>query len=97
MLERDYQPKLIDKLEEMFPGCVVLKNDSGYRPGIPDLVIFYRDRYAFLEVKAAKDSELQPNQQYYVDKFNSESFAAFIYPSNEREVLSALRAALHGV
>jgi hypothetical protein len=97
MLERDYQPKLIKKLDRMFPGCVILKNDSSYLQGIPDLVIFYGARYAFLEVKASKDSPPQVNQPYYVETLNRMSFAAFIYPENEREVLNALRAALQGV
>jgi hypothetical protein len=96
MLERDYQPKLIKKLERMFPGCVILKNDARYLQGIPDLVIFYEARYAFLEVKASKDSPPQPNQPYYVELLDSMSFAAFIYPENEREVLGALRTALQG-
>jgi hypothetical protein len=97
MLERDYQPRLIKKLERMFPDCVILKNDSSYLQGIPDLVIFYGTRYAFLEVKASKDSPPQVNQPYYVDLLNRMSFAAFIYPENEEEVLSALSDALHGV
>lgn len=97
MSERDYQRKLIKKLERMFPDCVILKNDASYLQGIPDLVIFHKDRYAFLEVKASKDSPTQANQPYYVDKLGRMSFAAFVYPENEREVLSALRAALQRV
>lgn len=97
MLERDYQPKLIKKLERMFPGCVILKNDSSYLQGIPDLVIFHGARYAFLEVKASENSPPQVNQPYYVDLLDRMSFAAFVYPENEKEVLRALRAALQGV
>lgn len=81
----------------MFPDCVILKNDPGYLQGIPDLVIFYGNRYAFLEVKAAKDSKVQINQPYYVELLNTMSFAAFIYPSNEQDVLCALQRALCGV
>lgn len=97
MLERDYQPGLIKRLERMFPGCVILKNDASYLQGIPDLVIFYGARYGFLEVKAKADYDVEPNQPYYVELLDSMSFAAFIHPENEREVLSALRAALQGV
>lgn len=93
MLEREYQPKLIKKLYRRFPGCLVLKNDTEFRQGIPDLVIFYKDRYAFLEVKASERSSLQPNQAYYVDLLDGMSFARFIYPSNEEEVLNALERA----
>lgn len=97
MLERDYQSKLIKKLERMFPGCVILKNDSSYLQGIPDLVIFHGARYAFLEVKASEDSPTQANQPYYVELLGRMSFAAFVYPENERLVLRELRAALQGV
>ena len=94
MTEARYQSELIKKLRLLFPGCVILKNDPGYLQGIPDLVIFNGDRYAFLEVKASEDAPVQVNQPYYVELLNNMSFAAFIYPSNEEEVLSALQRAL---
>jgi hypothetical protein len=97
MTEAEYQKKLIDKLRVLFPGCVILKNDPGYLQGIPDLVIFYGDRYAFLEVKASASARVRPNQPYYVELLNSMSFADFIYPSNEEEVLSALQRSFRGV
>ena len=91
MLENKYQAKLIKKLQVMFPDCVVLKNDSGYLQGIPDLVILYQDKWAMLEAKADENAPMRPNQPYYVRVLNEMSFAAFIYPSNEEEVLSALQ------
>lgn len=97
MLERDYQPKLKKKLESLFPGCLILKNDSSYLPGIPDLVIFFNDRWAMLEVKAHAGATVQPRQEYYVNLANSMSFCDFIYPENEAEVLYALEQALRGV
>ena len=93
MLERDYQAKLIKRLESLFPGCFILKNDSGYLQGVPDLIILYGDRWAMLEAKKEEDSKHQPNQDYYVETLNEMSFASFINPSNEREVLSALEQA----
>jgi hypothetical protein len=94
MREGAYQTKLIKKLGVLFPGCMILKNDSGYLQGVPDLIILFGDRWAMLEVKADEDSPLQPNQDYYVEMLNEMSFAAFIYPSNEREILRALQQAL---
>jgi DNA polymerase III epsilon subunit-like protein len=94
MLERDYQAKLIKKLRVLFPGCIVLKNDPEYLQGIPDLLILHGGRWAALEVKASERSPQQPNQDYYVRKLDGMSFARFIYPSIEREVLDALREAL---
>ena len=97
MLERDYQARLIKKLERLFPGCVILKNDPEYRQGIPDLLILHRARWAMLEVKASATSAVRPNQEYYVDLLNKMSFAAFIHPSNEEDVLRELHQALQGV
>lgn len=92
--ENLYQARLIKELRFRFPGCVVLKNDSGYLQGIPDLVIFHGDRWAMLEVKASETAPHQPNQDYYVRKLDEMSFAAFIYPENEEEILDGLQQAL---
>jgi hypothetical protein len=91
MLESAYQAKLIKRLYKMFPDCLVLKNDTDYMQGIPDLTIFYRNQWAMLEVKASKDAPTQPNQPHYVEKARGMSFAAFIYPENEEEVLRELQ------
>lgn len=97
MLERDYQKTLIAKLERLFPGCFILKNDPGYLQGVPDLLILYGDRWAMLEVKAKANAAIQPNQAYYVDLLDRMSFASFIDPSNEQDVLDALTRAFNGV
>lgn len=97
MLERDYQKTLIAKLERLFPGCFILKNDPGYLQGVPDLLILHGDRWAMLEVKAKANAATQPNQAYYVDLLSRMSFAAFIDPSNQEEVLDALTRAFDGV
>lgn len=97
MLESEYQGKLIKKLEKLFPGCIILKNDSGYRPGIPDLSIFHGARWAMLEIKASETAPFQPNQEHYLAKLDDMSFASVIYPSIEEVVLRALSQALYGV
>lgn len=94
MSESAYQARLIRKLEVIFPGCLILKNDSGYRQGIPDLLILHKRRWALLEVKASAKSPSQPNQDYYIDLGRRLSYAAFIYPENEEEVLYALQQSL---
>lgn len=93
MAENAYQAKLIRKLKRMFPGCEILKNDSAYRQGILDLTILWGVHWAMLEVKASARSRHRPNQDYFVRQMNDMSFAAFIYPENEEEVLSALSEA----
>ena len=88
MLERDYQRKLIKKLQTLFPDCVILKNDANYIQGIPDITILAPDdRWAVLETKRNKDASHRPNQDYYVNKLNGLGFASFISPDNEEEVL----------
>lgn len=91
MLEREYQSRLIKKLRRLFPGCIILKNDTDYLQGIPDLLILYGCRWAALEVKASDDADVQPNQEYYIDQMDEMSFASFIWPEIEEEVLHALQ------
>ena len=87
MLERDFQKNLIQELKERFPGCVVMKNDSSYIQGIPDLTVLYRDRWVVLELKRASGSSRRPNQSFYVEKLNEMSYAAYIHPGNKEQVL----------
>lgn len=91
MLERGYQGRLIKKLKKLFPGCMVLKNDSSYIQGIPDLIVLYGNKWAMLECKKAANSKRQPNQPYYVELLNKMSFARFISPNNEEEVIHELK------
>lgn len=91
MLERDFQKNLIQELKERFPGCVVMKNDSSYIQGIPDLTVLYRDRWVVLELKRASGSSRRPNQSFYVEKLNEMSYAAYIHPGNKEQVLDEVQ------
>lgn len=93
MLESRYQAKLIKTLNAMFPGCLVMKLDPNQQQGILDLIILFGKKWASLEVKGSKTANIQPNQEFFVEKLNGMSFAAFIHPENEAEVLSALQQA----
>jgi hypothetical protein len=92
--EGDFKSKLIRRLRKMFPGCIILKNDANYLQGIPDLIILFNDRWALLEAKDSYNAPHQSNQDHYVTVCNDMSFAAFIYPENQEEVLSELSTAL---
>lgn len=94
MLESKFQAKVIKDLKRLLPGCLVLKNDPTYLQGIPDLLILFQGQWAMLEVKGSATADHQPNQDYYIDKLNSMSFAAFIYPENKGKVLNELQQAL---
>ena len=89
-LESGFQDKLRNELKELFPGCMVMKLDSSYIQGIPDLLILYKDKWASLEVKKAANANRQPNQEYYVNQMNEMSFSRFIFPENKESVLNDL-------
>lgn len=90
MLENKFQAKLIKELKDEFPDCIVMKNDSSYIQGIPDLLVLYKDRWAALEVKKSARAKRQPNQEYYVERMDQMSFSRFIYPENKNDVLTEL-------
>lgn len=90
-LESKFQKELMDEIKSLYPGCVVLKNDSSYIQGIPDWTILYKDKWAMLEAKKSKGARKQPNQEYYVGKLNDMSFSRFVYPENKEEVLKELK------
>lgn len=90
MLESKFQANLIKKIKAMFKGCIVMKNDSSYIQGIPDLLVLYKDKWASLECKKTSTAAKRPNQEYYVGLMNEMSFSRFISPENEEEVLRDL-------
>jgi hypothetical protein len=90
-LESKYQKELIRKLQDIFTGCIIVKNDPNYIQGIPDLLILYKDKWAALECKRNGKASHRPNQDYYVSKMEEMSFAAFIFPENEEFVLNRLK------
>lgn len=93
MNENRYQNKVLEKLRELFPGCIILKNDSSYLQGIQDFTLLWQKHWAVLEIKKSRTAARQPNQEYYVEQLGRMSFAAFIYPENEEEVFDALQQA----
>lgn len=91
MLESNFQTQLIKELKAKFPNCIVVKNDANYIQGIPDLTVFYKNKWATLECKKSKNAKKQPNQEYYVRLMNEMSFSKFICPENKEEVLYELQ------
>ena len=90
MLENRFQSKLIKEIKEEFPGCIVMKNDSSYIQGIPDLLVLHNDKWASLECKKNATASKQPNQEYYVKRMDEMSFSEFICPENKDEVIGRL-------
>lgn len=91
MNENKFQANLIKELKQLFPGCLVMKLDSAYIQGIPDLLILYGSHWATLECKKSEVSAVRPNQKYYVNLMNEMSFSRFICPENKEVVLHELQ------
>ena len=89
--EREFQALLIKEIKDRFLGCMVIKLDSDYIQGLPDLMVLYKNKWATLECKKYAAAKRQPNQAYYVDTMNAMSFSRFISPENKEEVLNDLQ------
>ena len=94
VIESKFQADLIKDNKRLLPGCYVLKNDPDYIQGFPDLLILYKNRWAALECKRAKNASHRPNQDYYIGELGRMSYASFIFPENRQEVLDELQRAL---
>lgn len=89
--ESDFQAKVIKKLKSL--GLAVVKNQAGpgVPTGFPDITAFGEGIYFCLECKASARAKKQPRQDYWVNKLNEWSYAAFIYPSNYDKVMSEIK------
>jgi len=94
-LESKFQSELIKELEEMFKGCVILKNDEQYTQGFPDLLILYKKYWAALECKRYEGASYRPNQEYYLELLGNMSYATCIYPENKEVILNELQNAFN--
>ena len=99
--EAEYQQHLVREIYQLLPGkrlidTIVIVTDPNYLQGIQDLMVLHHSKVALLEVKLSEKSKERPNQRWYVEHWGQYVFSAFIYPENEKEVLSALQQALAG-
>ena len=91
--EAAYQARLIKRLKQVFPGCFVMKPDPEEYQGIPDLLILFGSHWSALEVKLSRTARVQANQKHYIELFNEMSYASFICPENEDQVIKELELA----
>ena len=89
--ENEYQSLLVKRLYRLFPDCLILKNDEGYIQGFPDLLILNGRTWAALECKRYEKATRRPNQEYYINLLDKMSYANFISPENEEEVIRELQ------
>jgi hypothetical protein len=92
--ESTFQAVLVKNIRNLFPDCIILKNDANYLQGIPDLLILNRNKWAALETKRALGAKHRPNQDYYINKLNEMSYAAYVNPENKERILYELQNAL---
>lgn len=86
-LESGFQDRLIKELKSSLHGCFIFKME---KQGVPDLLVLYKNMWAFLECKRNLNAHRQPNQEWYINTFDNMSFAKFICPENRKEVLDEL-------
>lgn len=94
MRESVFQKRFLDRLREILPGVIILKNDANYLQGFPDYTVLYGPRWAALEFKKDKDAPFRPNQKYYIDVTREMSYSAAVYPENAGRVLYEIQRAL---
>lgn len=95
MRESVFKGRVTKRLDQEFPGCVIINNDPRDIQGLPDLLILFGDRWAMLEVKASEEASTRPNQPHYVEMFGRMSYSSFIYPQNEDRVFHELQHAFY--
>lgn len=92
MSEATFRTGFIKKLKKLSPEIFVEFADPKRVNGIPDLIIFYRDKHARIETKKSKTASKRLHQEYYIQLFNSYGvYSTFLSPENEEEVLNELR------
>lgn len=91
MRETEYYRIIANRIKEISPEIDIVKLDPVLYQGIPDYLILYKNKHAFLEIKISERAGRRPNQEYYVNLFNERSgFSRFIYPENEDQVINDL-------
>jgi hypothetical protein len=92
-LESDFEADFMKEVDIRFPGGFWTKGNSAFRQGVPDRFFFWGEHWAALELKRARGSAQQENQDYYIQLLDGMSYAAFVTPENYREVLDEMDSA----
>jgi len=90
MLEATFKARFIERLRCRLRGVDldIIHNTTGNSK--PDLIILGSPNWAALEFKKTARSKTRPNQPYHVERMNAKSYARFVYPTIEEEVLDEL-------
>jgi hypothetical protein len=95
-LESEIEAKFKKDLDARLPGGWWIKGNSQMQQGIPDRMFLHGEHWAMLEFKRADNSDLQENQDWFIEKFDDMSFARFVSADNYQEVLDEIQEAFGG-
>lgn len=88
--EANFQSKFCEWLTENRFKWIRNKANGTTRLGIPDVAVFYKGFWAWLEFKATSHSKKRPGQDQNVEWAQRNSYGDFVYPENGDEVKSML-------
>lgn len=91
MLESEFKRRFLEKLKRAYPNCFLIKIDDNYIQGFPDTIVLNGDKWVALEFKRSSKASHRPNQDYYICKLDEASFARFVSPENQEEVMHGIQ------
>lgn len=85
--KRDFQLKAMRRFDGLIFVNVTPQNNFW---GIPDSYFFFGPNWGALESKRSSTASRRVHQEYYVNLLNSMSYARFLHPGNEKEILDEM-------
>lgn len=86
-----FQDLVVKDLKSMGLAVIKCQAGPGVPTGFPDILALGEGIYFALECKASARAKKQPRQDYWIDKLNEWSYAAFIYPTNWEKVKAEIK------
>lgn len=90
-LEKDFQSKFMNDLRKLGYKCYKQQMNATTRRGTPDCFIFKEGFWGWIEFKKSKNSPKRPGQQENIDFARENSWGAFVYPENAKEIYNELK------
>jgi hypothetical protein len=90
-MESKFKRQLEKDILALYPDAEIVKNNT--RQGFPDITIYWREHFALVETKDECGAHYQPNQNWYIEKFQQYTPSYSVYPENKEEFLHDLQFA----